>query len=91
MWAKIFNAFSIIGVTEEERKALCYVLAAIYHLGVAGAVKGQNNKSQFARPAAAQKAAGLLGITPEELSRQIFSSAGSSTLGRGASVRYWTI
>ncbi|KAK3084703.1 hypothetical protein FSP39_017720 [Pinctada imbricata] len=87
MWAKIFNAMVTIGISEEERKALCYVLAAIYHLGVAGAAKGQNNKSQFSRPAAAQKAAALLGVTSEELARQIFSSAGSSTLSRSASMR----
>ncbi|XP_021349921.1 unconventional myosin-XVIIIa-like isoform X6 [Mizuhopecten yessoensis] len=109
-WAKIYNAMDLVGVSDEERKALCFVLAAIYHLGVAGAVwgmcltlcfvlaaiyhlgvagavRGQNNKPQFARPAAAQKAAALLGLPVEELSRQIFSSAGSGTLTRNTSVR----
>ncbi|OWF52160.1 Unconventional myosin-XVIIIa [Mizuhopecten yessoensis] len=86
-WAKIYNAMDLVGVSDEERKALCFVLAAIYHLGVAGAVWGQNNKPQFARPAAAQKAAALLGLPVEELSRQIFSSAGSGTLTRNTSVR----
>ncbi|XP_069135915.1 unconventional myosin-XVIIIa-like isoform X4 [Argopecten irradians] len=86
-WAKIYNAMDLVGISDEERKALCFVLAAIYHLGVAGAVRGQNNKPQFARPAAAQKAASLLGLPVEELSRQIFASAGSGTLTRNSSVR----
>ncbi|XP_033748343.1 unconventional myosin-XVIIIa-like isoform X3 [Pecten maximus] len=86
-WAKIYNAMDLVGISDEERKALCFVLAAIYHLGVAGAVRGQNNKPQFARPAAAQKAAALLGLPVEELSRQIFASAGSGTLTRNSSVR----
>ena len=48
---------------------------------------GQNNKAQFAKPGAAQKAAALLGLPVEELLRQVFSSSGSGTLTRGASVR----
>jgi len=48
---------------------------------------GNNNKGQFARPAGAQKAASLLGISVEELARNIFSSSGTATLGRTASVR----
>ena len=40
-------------------------------------ISGSNNKPQFARPAAAQKAAALLGTTVEELSRQIFASDGT--------------
>ncbi|XP_048747756.2 unconventional myosin-XVIIIa-like isoform X4 [Ostrea edulis] len=86
-WGKIFHAMDIIGMSEEEKRSICYILAAIYHLGVAGAVKGQNNKPQFARPAAAMKASQLIGITQEELARQIFSSGGSSTLSRSTSMR----
>jgi hypothetical protein len=41
---------------------------------------GQNNKAQFAKPGAAQKAAALLGLPVEELLRQVFSSSGSGTL-----------
>ncbi|KAK6192213.1 hypothetical protein SNE40_003722 [Patella caerulea] len=86
-WAKVIHSFGLIGVSEDEYKALISVLAAIYHLGVAGATKGNNNKAQFARPAAAQKAASLLGTTSEELSRSIFSPPGSSTLTRNTSMR----
>lgn len=87
-WNKIFHAMETVGMSEEEKRAMCYVLAAIYHLGVAGAVKGQNNKPQFARPAAALKASQLMGITQEELARQIFASGGSSTLSRSTSMRW---
>ncbi|XP_061197943.1 unconventional myosin-XVIIIa-like isoform X2 [Saccostrea echinata] len=86
-WGKIFHAMDVVGMSEEEKRAICYILAAIYHLGVAGAVKGQNNKPQFARPAAALKASQLMGITQEELARQIFASGGSSTLSRSTSMR----
>lgn len=88
-WAKVNNAMEVLGFSQEEMKAIYYVLAAIYHLGAAGGTKGTNNKSQFAKPAAAQKAASLLGIKVEELSRMIFSpSSGSGgTLTRSASMR----
>ena len=86
-WGKIWTSMDQIGMTEEEKNAICHVLAAIYHLGVAGAIKGQNNKAQFAKPGAAQKAAALLGLPVEELLRQVFSSSGSGTLTRVASVR----
>lgn len=36
---------------------------------------GNSNRYQFVNPQAAQKAANLLGTTPEELSRVIFGSA----------------
>ncbi|KAL5016328.1 hypothetical protein ScPMuIL_005917 [Solemya velum] len=86
-WAKVVNSFEVLGIVDEEIRALCTVLAAIYHLGVAGAIKGNNNKSQFARPAASQKAATLLGISVEELARQIFTSSGTGSLSRTTSMR----
>lgn len=48
---------------------------------------GNNNKGQFHRPAGATKAATLLGISVEELARQIFSSSGTATLTRNQSMR----
>ncbi|KAL4224255.1 TRAFAC class myosin-kinesin ATPase superfamily [Mactra antiquata] len=86
-WGKIQHAMSCIDMTEDEVKSICCVLAAIYHLGVAGAVKGNNNKGQFSRPAGAQRAASLLGISVEELARNIFSSSGTATLTRNTSIR----
>jgi len=41
-WARIYTAMETMGMSEEEIKAICSVLAAIYHLGVAGASKGTN-------------------------------------------------
>ena len=40
-WAKIYNSMEVIQMSEDEIKSICSVLAAIYHLGVAGAVKGK--------------------------------------------------
>lgn len=39
-WAKVNNAMEILGFSQEEMKAIFYVLASIYHLGAAGATKG---------------------------------------------------
>ncbi|XP_067682622.1 unconventional myosin-XVIIIa-like isoform X2 [Haliotis asinina] len=86
-WGKVIHALQAIGVTDEESKAIFSVLAAIFHLGVAGATKGSNNKSQFSKPAAAQKAASLLGTTVEELARSIFTMSSTSTLTRSTSMR----
>lgn len=38
---RVQQAFQLIGASEEEVKAIFCVLAAVYHLGVAGATKGQ--------------------------------------------------
>ncbi|XP_055861175.1 unconventional myosin-XVIIIa-like isoform X2 [Biomphalaria glabrata] len=86
-WLKVQQSFDNLSFTSDEVKAILLVLAAIYHLGNAGATKGLNNKPQFAKPAASQKAASLLGTTVEELSKSIFTTGGSSTLNRSASLR----
>ncbi|KAL1502507.1 hypothetical protein ABEB36_007641 [Hypothenemus hampei] len=75
-------ALNALGITENEQKVIFSVLAAIFHLGCAGAVKaGNNNRYQFSNPQRAQRAANLLGTTVEELSRVIFglSSGGMVT------------
>ncbi|XP_050299699.1 unconventional myosin-XVIIIa isoform X2 [Anthonomus grandis grandis] len=76
-------ALNALGVTDTEQKVIFSVLAAIFHLGCAGAVKAgnNNNRYQFSNPQSAQRAAILLGTTVEELSRVIFglSSGGMVT------------
>ncbi|XP_076254274.1 myosin heavy chain-like isoform X2 [Rhynchophorus ferrugineus] len=75
-FVKTCAALNILGISEMEQKIIFSVLAAIFHLGCAGAVKaGNNNRYQFANPQCAQKAAALLGTTVEELSRVIFGLA----------------
>ncbi|XP_077996224.1 unconventional myosin-XVIIIa-like isoform X2 [Glandiceps talaboti] len=72
-WSLILSACRVLGFRDEECKALWAVLAAIIHLGAAGAVKGSGSaRAQFAKPSEAQKAATLLGTTVEELARSIF-------------------
>nr|XP_022920389.1 unconventional myosin-XVIIIa isoform X2 [Onthophagus taurus] len=76
---KLLNSFQILGITENEQKAIFGVIASIYHLGAAGATK-IGNRYQFSNPQAAQKAAILLGTSVEELSRHIFGlSSGLAT------------
>ncbi|XP_071848331.1 unconventional myosin-XVIIIa-like isoform X3 [Apostichopus japonicus] len=87
-WQRIINACSVLGITKEEIKTLWSVLASVIHLGAAGAVKGQNNaKAQFKDPSEAQKVASLLGVTVEDLVRNIFSPKVGGTPTRGLVLR----
>lgn len=79
---RIVAAFKILGVTEADEKTIWLVLAGIYHLSCAGAVKvgtGGQSRWQFARVDCAEKAANLLGTTVEELCRIVFSTSGGGT------------
>lgn len=78
-WVRAQGSLEMLGVKEEESKAIWSVLAAIYHLGAAGVETGANGKGQFANPQSAQRAAILLGRTIEDLARAIFQT-GVSTL-----------
>ncbi|XP_049839803.1 unconventional myosin-XVIIIa isoform X1 [Schistocerca gregaria] len=70
---RVCTAMKTLGITDAEAKIIWSVLAAIYHLGVAGAVKGGNGgRWQFGNPRAAQHAARLLGTSAEELGRLLF-------------------
>ncbi|XP_071540833.1 unconventional myosin-XVIIIa-like [Panulirus ornatus] len=72
-WARIRAALDVLGVSPDEQNAIWSVLAAIYHLGTAGAVRtATGNKFQFSKPGSAQRAATLLGTSVEELARSIF-------------------
>jgi myosin-18 len=79
----VSQAFKTLNVTSSEALSLWSTLAAIYHLGVASVTRGNMNRTQFARPHAAQKAAHCLGTTVEDLNRTIFQgNTSSSTLNR---------
>lgn len=77
-FARLVAALESLGVPETESRCVWSVLAAIFHLGVAGAVRGPNNKPVFVRPAAAQRAATLLGRSSlEELAQFVFHASPS--------------
>ncbi|XP_066294954.1 unconventional myosin-XVIIIa-like isoform X7 [Branchiostoma lanceolatum] len=79
-WARLQGAMEVLGFTDDEQKAIWSVLAAVYHLGAAGAVKGSMSVgAQFAKPSAAQKAASLLGYEVEELAQCVFKVSGGVT------------
>ncbi|XP_023575643.1 unconventional myosin-XVIIIa isoform X5 [Octodon degus] len=80
-FSKLQTAMKVLGISSDEQKACWLILAAIYHLGAAGATKealeeqaeaAEAGRKQFARHEWAQKAAYLLGCTLEELSSAIF-------------------
>lgn len=87
-YARLVAALESLNVAEKESRCIWSILAAIYHLGVAGAMRGPNNKMVFARPAAAQRAASLLGCgSLEELAQSAFHAApvqGSLLNGRSS-------
>uniref|UniRef100_A0A8C9KR71 Myosin XVIIIA n=1 Tax=Panthera tigris altaica TaxID=74533 RepID=A0A8C9KR71_PANTA len=83
---KLQTAMKVLGISPDEQKACWLILAAIYHLGAAGATKA--GRKQFARHEWAQKAAYLLGCSLEELSSAIFKHQHKGgTLQRSTSFR----
>ncbi|KAM5215586.1 unconventional myosin-XVIIIa isoform 25-T32 [Hipposideros larvatus] len=85
-FSKLQTAMKVLGVSSDEQKACWFILAAIYHLGAAGATKA--GRKQFARHEWAQKAAYLLGCSLEELSSAIFKHQHKGgTLQRSTSFR----
>ncbi|XP_047613792.1 unconventional myosin-XVIIIa isoform X11 [Phacochoerus africanus] len=96
-FSKLQTAMRVLGISPDEQKACWLILAAIYHLGAAGATKeapeeqaeaAEAGRRQFARHEWAQKAAYLLGCSLEELSSAIFKHQHqASTLQRSTSFR----
>uniref|UniRef100_A0A8D1JCG7 Unconventional myosin-XVIIIa n=1 Tax=Sus scrofa TaxID=9823 RepID=A0A8D1JCG7_PIG len=92
-FSKLQTAMRVLGISPDEQKACWLILAAIYHLGAAGATKEAPEEQaagrrQFARHEWAQKAAYLLGCSLEELSSAIFKhQLQASTLQRSTSFR----
>ncbi|TEA28513.1 hypothetical protein DBR06_SOUSAS2010148, partial [Sousa chinensis] len=96
-FSKLQAAMKVLGISPDEQKACWLILAAIYHLGAAGATKGNGpsgspgraaGRRQFARHEWAQKAAYLLGCSLEELSSAIFKHQHQGgTLQRSTSFR----
>ncbi|XP_077708065.1 unconventional myosin-XVIIIa isoform X1 [Canis aureus] len=85
-FSKLQTAMKVLGISPDEQKACWLILAAIYHLGAAGATKA--GRKQFARHEWAQKAAYLLGCSLEELSSAIFKHQHKGcTLQRSTSFR----
>ncbi|NXE61714.1 MY18A protein, partial [Calcarius ornatus] len=88
-FSKLLTAMKVMGISGDEQKAFWLILGAIYHLGAAGATKGNKlaGRKQFARHEWAQKAAYLLGCSLEELSSAIFKHQPKGTLQRSTSFR----
>ncbi|XP_036196667.1 unconventional myosin-XVIIIa isoform X2 [Myotis myotis] len=92
-FSKLQAAMKVLGISPDEQKACWLILAAIYHLGAAGATKEapeeqEAGRKQFARHEWAQKAAYLLGCSLEELSSSIFKHQyKGGTLQRSTSFR----
>ena len=82
-WSQICIAARTLDISPGETNSLWSVLAAIYHLGSASVSRGNMGKTQFSKPACAQRAAHCLGTTVEELTRAIFQgNTSSSNLNR---------
>uniref|UniRef100_UPI00398E5D9B unconventional myosin-XVIIIa isoform X5 n=1 Tax=Pristiophorus japonicus TaxID=55135 RepID=UPI00398E5D9B len=82
---KLQAAMKVLGISVDEQKVFWHILAAIYHLGAAGASKA--GRRQFARHEWGQKAAYLLGCNLEELSSALFKHQPKGALKRSTSFR----
>ncbi|NXA37355.1 MY18B protein, partial [Eudromia elegans] len=69
-FARLQAALGALGIAAEEQQGLWRVLAAIYHLGAAGACKV--GRKQFMRLEWAARAAAALGCELEELTTAVF-------------------
>ncbi|XP_078410574.1 unconventional myosin-XVIIIb-like [Cetorhinus maximus] len=69
-FSRLQAAMETLGFTADEQLAIWHVLAAIYHLGAAGACKV--GRKQFMKFEWAQNAASVLGCELEELSTAVF-------------------
>ncbi|XP_051539744.1 unconventional myosin-XVIIIb-like isoform X2 [Myxocyprinus asiaticus] len=69
-FGKLLAAMKTLGFSVDEQKAIWHVLAAIYHLGVAGACKV--GRKQFMSFDSAQTASAILGCEGEELHTAVF-------------------
>ncbi|XP_065282535.2 unconventional myosin-XVIIIa-like isoform X1 [Dermacentor albipictus] len=74
MWELVQGSLQTLGIRDTESRVLWTVLAAIVHLGHAGALRSANGRVQFARAASAQRASLLLGTSVEDLSKAALDS-----------------
>uniref|UniRef100_A0A1I8PN10 Myosin motor domain-containing protein n=2 Tax=Stomoxys calcitrans TaxID=35570 RepID=A0A1I8PN10_STOCA len=77
-------AFETLNIDPKAVRGIWSILASIYHLGLAGVTivgAGPTARTQFANPSAARKAAGLLGVSFEDLTGAAFNvnSSGSTS------------
>ncbi|XP_017847172.1 unconventional myosin-XVIIIa isoform X2 [Drosophila busckii] len=82
------QAFESLNIDAKAVRGIWSILAAIYHLGIAGITRmgtGSTARTQFANPTAARKAAGLLGVNLEELSAAAFGLTQPSASGASLS------
>lgn len=76
-------AFETLNIDSKAVRGVWSILAAIYHLGLAGVTKvgsGTTARTQFANPSAARKASSLLGVSMEDLQAAAFNINGSSSV-----------
>ncbi|XP_071618902.1 unconventional myosin-XVIIIb isoform X2 [Heliangelus exortis] len=69
-FAQLRAAMGTLGITAEEQVAIWHILAAIYHLGAAGACKV--GRKQFMKFDSASKAAEVLGCDLEDFTTAVF-------------------
>ncbi|GBP00633.1 Unconventional myosin-XVIIIa [Eumeta japonica] len=76
-FSSLKEALKTLGVTELEQMSIWKILAAVCHLGWAGTTKsppGCAVRHQFASTACGERAARLLGVAGEQLTRALFSA-----------------
>ncbi|CAI4224349.1 unnamed protein product [Auanema sp. JU1783] len=75
----LLGALVELGFDEVRMQAVLSVLSAILHLHAAGSTPGSAQKAMFLRTKHAQIAAGLLGVSVEDLTQAVFRGKSPST------------
>ena len=90
LFQTVLEALDSLDFKESERKTLFSILAAIVHLGRAGAINttNQNRHGQFEKPDEAHKAANLIGISYQQLNDYVFGHAGQTNSSTRSTNKY---
>ena len=72
LWNLIQHSLKYLSISEEEARGIWSLLAAVYHLGHAGATATPKGTGKFNDPVAAQNAATTLGTNVDTLQQELF-------------------
>ena len=78
LWNLIQHSLQLLDISEEEARGIWSLLAAVYHLGHAGASATPKSTGKFNDPVAAHNAATTLGTNVDTLQQELFYHMNSS-------------
>ncbi|KAI6647582.1 Unconventional myosin-XVIIIa [Oopsacas minuta] len=86
LWNLIQHSLQLLDISEEEARGIWSLLAAVYHLGHAGATVTPKGTGKFNDPVAAQNAATTLGTNVDTLQQELFYHMNTARTSYSSSV-----